>query len=276
MPPMTERVGDLDAIEDAFLQQWANFGIGPGGTFHDEGDLVWTEAPVPQLPYNAVLRARLGDDPDDRIDALLEGFHQRGVQFLWPLMPSSSPADLGERLRARGLSLVETSTGMALDLGTWNAPAAPPSEGPIVYREVLDEEGMRAYERLIVDYWELDEASAGYVLGINRWGAEDPERGSRWVAYRDEVPVGKIYLSWLGPADTAAVFGVYVKPEARGHSVASHLTALTLERARERGRRRAVLHSSEMGRNLYERLGFVARCEIPVYATTPLHGLQPS
>lgn len=76
--------------------------------------------------------------------------------------------------------------------------------------------------------------------------------------------------------DTASIFGVYVKPEARGYRVATTLMELLIDAAVESGRKRVVLHSSQMALALYLRMGFAARCSLPVYATTPLHSLQPS
>jgi GNAT superfamily N-acetyltransferase len=266
---------DIHAIEEAFIAMWAHFGQGPGGAFHNDDQLVWTEAPVAQLPYNAILRTRLGANADDRIRELIARFRERGVQFLWLVHPTAQPGDLAERLIANGLPLVERATGMSLDLGTWKGAVAP-KPGPIAYREVTDDAGMSAYEALIADYWELPAESRPYVFGINRWARELGERGTRLVAYRDGRPAGKAYLSYLGVKDTAAIFGVYVRPEARGHGVATVLTELLIQRAIDLGRKRVVLHSSEMAVKLYRRMGFTERCTLPVYATTALHGLQPS
>ena len=146
----------------------------------------------------------------------------------------------------------------------------------MAYHEVTDEIGLGAYEDLIVAYWELAEESRPFVLGVNRWAHELGDRGARWVAFMDGIPVGKTYLSYLGTPGTAAIFGVYVEPEARGHSVATTLTGLAIDRAAERGFERVVLHSSEMGLNLYARMGFVERCAMPAYATTKLHSIQPA
>lgn len=270
---------DLDAIDEAFAAQWAVFGLGPRGTYHNEGDLVWIEAPIPQLPYNAILRSRLeADDADERLAALAAYFCDRGHEMMCPVLPLARPADLGERLAALGLSIVERATGMALDISDRAELPPPPAEADgVVYREVTDQAGMDAYEELIAYYWELPEDSRRYVYGINRWaghGADAP--GVRWVGYLDGEPVGKAFLSLRGRPDAAGIFGVSVKKEARGRAVASVLTEHLLRRAVELGRTRAVLHSSEMAVNLYRRLGFVERCAIPVYATTNLHTLQTS
>jgi GNAT superfamily N-acetyltransferase len=271
---------DVRAIEDAFVAHWANFGLGPGGSYHDDGDLIWIEAPVPQLPYNAVIRTTLIDDIDDRILRVTSHFHQRNVNFLWLVHPSAQPVDLPAKLAAHGLGLVETATGMSMELSSWTenrTTASPKVDSPIVYREVQNDADMEAFEVLMAYYWELPPESRRYAYGINRWVGLGPTApGVRWIALMGGEPIGKAYLSLLGPPDTAAIFGVSVRREARGHGVATILTEHLVQRAVDLGRRRVVLHSSEMALNLYRRMGFVERCVLPVYATGALHTLQTS
>ncbi len=61
-----------------------------------------------------------------------------------------------------------------------------------------------------------------------------------------------------------------VRPECRGRGIAGGLTTTLLERAREAGCHRVVLHSSEMAVDVYRRAGFVQRCTFTVYANAPL------
>ena len=272
---------DVEAIEQAFVAQWAHFGQGPGGGFHDDGEITWIEAPVPELPYNAVVRTCLTGNVDERIEEIIGHFLARAVQFMWLVHPTAQPPDLAARLARRGLRLVEHGTGMSLDLDRWE-PSTPKPNGAIRYAEVIDEDGLHTYEELVADYWELRPESRAYVFGINRW-AHELGHGARYVAFKDERPVGKAYMSYTVGADavsmsehTAGIFGVYVRPEARGHHVATTLMELMIDLAARRGRRRVVLHASEMAFSLYLRMGFAARCPLPVYATTPLHSLQPS
>lgn len=273
-------VDDVEAIELAYMSQWAHFGQGPGGHFHNEGDLIWTEAPVSQLPYNAVLRTRLDENVDERIDAMIDYFRKRDVQFMWAVHPTARPADLARRLAEHGLTFAEQMTGMSLDAAHWRG-GRPATDGPITYRAV-DEAEMSAFEELLAEYWELPVESRDYVFGVNRWGYE-LGHGQRLVAFKDGQPVGKAYLSYtLGEDsasvsdDTASVFGVYVKPEARGYRVATTLMELLIDAAFASGRRRVVLHSTQMAVGLYLRMGFAARCPLPVYATTALHSAPSS
>ena len=64
----------------------------------------------------------------------------------------------------------------------------------------------------------------------------------------------------LGPE--AIVLNVYVEPAWRRRGVAEALMRAVLEGLATRGIRRIVLHASDEGRRLYERLGFVSTNEM--------------
>jgi ribosomal protein S18 acetylase RimI-like enzyme len=64
----------------------------------------------------------------------------------------------------------------------------------------------------------------------------------------------------LGPE--AIILNVYVEPTWRRRGVAEDLMRAILNALAERGIRRIVLHASDHGRRLYERLGFVPTNEM--------------
>ena len=64
----------------------------------------------------------------------------------------------------------------------------------------------------------------------------------------------------LGPE--AIVLNVYVEPEWRKRGIADALMRALLQELAARGIRRVVLHASDDGRRLYERLGFVVTNEM--------------
>ena len=64
----------------------------------------------------------------------------------------------------------------------------------------------------------------------------------------------------LGPE--AIVLNVYVEPAWRRRGVGEALMRVVLDALATRGIRRVVLHASENGRRLYERLGFVPTNEM--------------
>jgi ribosomal protein S18 acetylase RimI-like enzyme len=75
----------------------------------------------------------------------------------------------------------------------------------------------------------------------------------------------------LGPE--AIVLNVYVEPGWRRRGVAAALMRALLDALAERGIRRIVLHASDDGRRLYERLGFVPTNEMRLEGRADSHSI---
>ena len=69
--------------------------------------------------------------------------------------------------------------------------------------------------------------------------------------------------------DTAGIYDVATLPEDRGRGLGYAVTAALMEIGRDRGATRAVLHATELGRPIYERLGFTEVCRVPQYLWMP-------
>ena len=135
---------------------------------------------------------------------------------------------------------------------------------------MVDDEGLDTYLQLNLDYWELTEEEREPVSRLNKHWAGERARGKRLLAYADGAAVGKGYVSFAGPPGVAAIFGMAVRSEARGRGIASAMTQLLVEAARDAGCHRVVLMASEMAVGVYARHGFVAHCTIDVHATGSL------
>ncbi len=256
-------------IEDALVAHWSLFGRWPGAQLHDEHGLLWYETPIAHLPYNGVIRTRLGEgaDADAAIGSVLERFRRRGATPLWFEHPSATPGDLAARLAANGLRPVAPITCMSLDLGE-RRRAAPGIPDGVVIREARDPADLAAYTDLTVRYWELPAGERPLVARLHRhWGRD---AGRRHLVLLDGEPAGKGYLSLAGPPGVAAIFGMSVRPHARGRGIAAALTAALVESARDLGCRRVVLHSTPMAVGLYRRAGFAERCGLTIHASAPL------
>jgi GNAT superfamily N-acetyltransferase len=266
---MIAGVGLVAEIEEALFAQWSHFGRWPRGELHDQDGLLWFETPIKHLPYNGVIRSRLHEraSADATIRALMARFRARDVQWFWVVHPSTTPADLGDRLLAHGLRPVEHMAGMSLELAGWNAPPLPQN---VVFEEVLDDAGMRAYTDLTMGYWEIPDKERDLVGAFHRHWGPGRAPGHRYVAFVDDEAIGKAYLSLAGPAGVASIYGMSVLPEARGRGVARGMTATLLQQAKTLGCTRVVLHSTDMAVGVYSRTGFVHRCGLTVYATAAL------
>lgn len=256
-------------IEEAFVAHWSLLGGWPGARLEDADGLLRFETPVRKLPYNGVIRTAIAGDPAGVVARVVDAYRSRGSQFFWLVHPSAAPHGLPDVLSDAGLTPVERAVGMSLELAG-RAPAARTLGADVEIAEVTDETGLRAYEDIVLDYWELDEADRVHVSRLNRHWYGERARGKRWIVLLEGRPVGKGYLSFAGPPGVAAIYGMSVRPAARGRGVASLLTGALVDEAARHGCRRIVLHSSEMAVGVYRRAGFEARCDLTFFATDPI------
>lgn len=267
-----EQAERIAAIEQAFETHWRHFGLYPGADLRDEDGVLWFESPIRHLPYNAVIRTRIraDDDADAVIGRVAASFRARDVPFMWVVRPSDQPADLPQRLPVHALDLAETVTGMDLELDGYE-PA--PYRGPARLIEAGGDDGLLGdYEELIRTYWSVPESEQAMIQTLNRYWTGDRDPGIRLVAYLGDEPVGKLFMNTEEVPERVGIYGVAVKPAARGQGVARALMDAALERAKAAGARRCVLHSSTMALPMYGRMGFATRCTLRVYATAPIFG----
>src|SRR5215472_14093215 len=107
-------VAALEANWRAYRRSW---GRHPAVEVRDDERFFWFITGQPSGWVNAVLRADLPpDEADDAISATIDHFSRRGVPWLWIVGPSSTPADLPQRLATHGLRSSGQCPGMALVL----------------------------------------------------------------------------------------------------------------------------------------------------------------
>ena len=68
---------------------------------------------------------------------------------------------------------------------------------------------------------------------------------------------------------TLGLYNIATLEELRGRGLGYAVTARLMDLGRERGCTDAVLHATEQGRPVYERLGFTAVCDVPQYVWMP-------
>jgi GNAT superfamily N-acetyltransferase len=241
-------------LEVNLWQTWSVFGRGPGSTLHDDDDALWFDTPVPIIPYNGVLRFHGQSSVDDRIAGFVDHFHRRNAHFMWILHPSSSPADLSQRLLAHGLKDVEPIPGMGRRLD--DLPLIPPLPSGIQVRKVASESDASAFYQFAAWRWNVpEELQEPYKALVRAFRFGEPGSNAHmWQAWREGQPVAKAGLHFA--SESAGIYAVVTRPEARGLGLASTLTLTALHHARASGYSLAVLHSTPMAEGLYRSLGF--------------------
>lgn len=122
---------------------------------------------------------------------------------------------------------------------------------------------MEALERATAAYLHSALQSGEYVAWVAEDTATPPATiGGAGAQIRPILPRPSPDSDALELGPEAIVLNVYVESAWRRRGIADALMRAVLEALTARGIRRIVLHASDDGRRLYERLGFVATNEM--------------
>jgi GNAT superfamily N-acetyltransferase len=254
----------VEALERNLWSMWAQFGRGAGCTLVDEPPLLRFETPLRVVPYNSVMRTHLADDvADEVIDRTLARYDALGAPPVWVVHPSARPADLRDRLAARGVVEAEVVTGMVARLA--DLPPPPAAIEGVTVHPVRAAERDPYLDLLTWRYSLRDDARP--VLGsiMDAAGFGVPGSANRaWVGLRDGVAVSKASVHLDG--HTAGLYGVATHTDARGLGLARAMTLHALHDARDADVEYAVLHSTPAAVSLYLALGFERVAEFSLCA----------
>jgi GNAT superfamily N-acetyltransferase len=244
-------VGTVDQMQENMLAYFRLFAGLPGITVVDE-DVFWLVSARGE-PGNQVLRTRIpGEAVERRIDAIFAQIGQYTDQIDWLIFPSCQPVDLGACLEARGLVGGVGGTWMLTDLPALSSPFSIPAGFRV--EQVRD--------HAMLDRWKKV-STAGFGVDVQihadayaRHGFGPDACSMHYIGYRDDEPVTSATLLLAG--GIAGIWDVSTPPALRGQGFGSAITLHMLREAHERGYRHAWVWSSQMGKRVYERVGFVA------------------
>lgn len=228
----------------------------------ENGKFARWHTPLPHPWFNGVLSSKPPAGQDEEfIEETLRFFRDRGVHtFTWWLDPPLRAADWEPVLAGHGFLLSKDTPGMAVDLHALAGSAA--SVDGLEIRAVMDEESLRTWAQIFTLGYGMPPDWEGIIFNV--WlelGLDLPIRN--YLGYLNGEPVSTSCLFLGGGA--AGIYSVATLPEARGRGIGAALTLDPLLEAREMGFRIGVLQSSEMGFNVYKRLGFRHLCQIEYF-----------
>src|SRR5581483_3546389 len=148
---------------------------------------------------------------------------------------------------ACGLRYTDTVPGMAL-----RPPRAPVREVPgLRIEQVHDDRTLEHHRAIIADSFEMPIELARYFVARSLLTQPDVEG---YVAYLDGRPVATSALFMTH--HVGGVYNVATMPDYRGRGIGPAMTDHAVRRGAGRGCVMAGLQASDMGRPVYERMGF--------------------
>jgi GNAT superfamily N-acetyltransferase len=249
------------AIKANLFEYYRYLGRSPWAELHEDPRLTWLITGIPHSFLNNILFTRMtSEDVYDGIGQTLASLRSRNVTNLtWWAEPGTQPINLGEHLIAHGLTYTDGGPGRAVDLRRFVEAAAPPD---LTIKRVEDVETLREFVHAAVLGFGLPEASESACFDLFAGlGFDLPLHN--YIGYLHGKPVATAEL-FLG-AGVAGIYWVSTVPEIRRQGIGSVMTQASLREARELGYRVGILHASELGEEVYRRLGFVEYCRMSHY-----------
>lgn len=215
--------------------------------------------PLPHPWFNGALSSNPFEEKDNAfIEETIQYFRTKKTgTFTWWMEPQLKPSDWEPALSKHGFGFSDDTPGMAVDLQALNESLETVTglEGRIV----ADEKSLRTWTNVFVRGYGLPADWESITFDLwKQLGFDLPMRN--YLGYLNGKPVATSTVFYGGGA--AGIYAVATLPEARGKGIGAAITLKPLQDAREMGYRVGVLQSSEMGFNVYKKLGFRHLCQI--------------
>jgi GNAT superfamily N-acetyltransferase len=220
--------------------------------------------PVPT--FTSVSRLRL--DPDEVPEVLAEVrklvAEQAHRDAIWWVGPSTTPNDLADRLRARGLvpDLRPNSEPHATSMALMSEPTA--AAAGVAARRVESLEDFRTAGTIAAAAFkepEAEEAARETILEENFAREQAGHAPRTYLAFLDGRPVGTGRALFAADCPAVLMLGGGVAPQARGRGVYRALVRARWDDSVAAGTPALVTHAGSMSRPILERLGFQAVAE---------------
>ena len=217
-----------------------------------EPDVVLAAIGLPVPRANSANVARFtSNSAESRIEDVIGWFDARGLPFVWHLGPADTPADLQQRLIARGFALSpDEMPGMVARLDELPEPELP---NGATLEAVGDLPTFRAWLDVVVAGFEMPSIMGETFLKFGGLGF-GPGTPLLLLARLDGRPVSTALAAVA--AGGVILSNVATLPDARGRGLGRAITLAAMRHGAEAGARIAVLQATEMGRGVYHHLGF--------------------
>lgn len=191
---------------------------------------------------------------DAVIDEQLDFIKRTGREFEWKVFSHDQPADLTDRLAARGFEIREPADAiMVLDMHA--VPDALNQPIPEAIRRITDPDEIPAVMAVLTDVWQEDFAPLGEELAAQM--RQDPDALSVYAAFIDGEPVSAAWAQYTSNSPFVGLWGGSTLPDYRKQGLYTGLLAVRAREAQARGRRFLTVDASPMSRPILERFGFV-------------------
>lgn len=235
-----------------------------GGEVSEYGNVSLVESGLPVAPFNiAFVRGPLAD-PSSELSRAVNRFRARGLPFLIRFFVPTGPA-IVETAKSLGLCDAPAQPGMAM----LNAVPIPAPHPHLEIVRARDPQTLHHHAAICARAFAMSVDIMNRLLPPALLGVQDAEV---FVGYLDGTPVSSSAL-FLNNG-VAGVYNVATVDDHRRKGLGEAMTWHAVRRGRELGCQFSGLLSSEMGKPVYERMGFRSITAYPTSRVPPDGGVR--
>ncbi len=264
-PSEIKRVIELNWRE--FFKSWATLNI--KNLEYEENDLLFKfMSGVPYFRLNGVINAHNPPEiAEETVKEIILSFKERELPFIWITGPSSNHINLRDYLLNNGLTFIIKPPGMAFNLKNLTVDKKEIPGLEII--KVEDSKTMETYVKIGLTglEWEIDTTWDFLKEVATNFYLKDDPKHSAFLAYYKGKPVAisKVFYG----AGVAGIYRVTTLEKARHKGIGTAISLAPLYEAKEKGYEIATLISSDVGFNVYKRIGFNEYCRFEMFAWSP-------
>ncbi len=240
--------GDLAAAVDTNYFDWWRVWASAvdGGDVREHDGLLLATTGAPQEWWNIGFVTRRLERPEERIDEAIAYFDGRRQPFIMRV-PDGLDDGSERAAEARGLGYTDTLHGMALA----PIPEVTSPQNAVDIRTVADARTVEEHVGLVAQSFGMGRELVRRLMPAK---IIEHERWQCYVGYVSGEPAAASALLVTGTA--AGVYWVATAEKFRRRGLGEAMTWHAIRKGAKAGCRLAVLQPSDMGRPIYERMGF--------------------
>lgn len=227
--------------------------------------VIRNESDISHPLYNRVIayEGTLSGNALDDIGRVADYYRARSVPFTWlTWSQDDNVANITQALETIGLKKVDDMSGMSLSLTDWtyDAPAIP----GLAIEPIRTPSEMNWFKDIVLPVFELKEEAGDVFVQVCEAAAFCENAVFRhYVGFMDGEPAAAVTAFHDG--ETIGIYNVATLEAYRRRGLGSALTAHALLEGQAAGGQLAVLQSSNMGKGVYQSIGFSDNIVIGVY-----------
>jgi len=223
---------------------------------------------IPCYFFNGVIDCHISsENAIKKIRENINFFEKKQILFLWVLGPSSTPKNMGALLIKNGF-ILDKLRGMAYNLNILSTERELLDKVEIIKIENM--ETLKVWNEIILTGFSFPkEVQSDFLYETFSFILlNDRTSASAFLAYYHGNPVASSLV--LYKAGVAGIHMVTTLEEVRGKGIGTAITLAPLNEAKKLGFETAILHSTEMGLNMYKQMGFKEYCTIDLFIWQPV------